>query len=216
MNKKSQLLSLGLLILGISCIIWAITQIYSSPPSTPITEKKDVAINGKKDAPITTTIYDSPVLISSTSDAQANDILYPIRPEEGENIGSLTIPALDQIMPIFHGTNEDELKKGIGHFAGSVMPGENDNSVLSGHRDTIFRELGQLEISDQLIVQTSAGTFTYEIMKILIVEKDDKTIISPTDHAVLTITTCYPFVFIGDAPDRYILIADLVKSELEN
>jgi sortase A len=56
---------------------------------------------------------------------------------EGDNIGNLTIPALKQIMPIIHGTDENELKKGIGHFTQSVLPGEINNSVLSGHRDTL-------------------------------------------------------------------------------
>ena len=59
-------------------------------------------------------------------------------------------------------------------------------------------------------VETSAGTFTYEIKRVRIVDKDDKTVIVPTDHAVLTVTTCYPFDYIGNAPDRYILVADLV------
>jgi len=73
--------------------------------------------------------------------------------------------------------------------------------------------LGKLKIGDQLIVQTSAGTYTYEIKGIRIVHKDDKTVIVPADHAILTVTTCYPFSYIGNAPDRYILIADLVISE---
>lgn len=134
-------------------------------------------------------------------------------PTVGESIGNLRLPAINQVLPIVHGTDEDELSRGIGHFAGSVLPGEKDNSVLSGHRDTVFRELGQLEITDQLIVDTAAGTFTYEIREIKIVPKDDKSIITPTSTAVLTVTTCYPFNFIGSAPDRYILIADLVSSK---
>ena len=81
--------------------------------------------------------------------------------------------------------------------------------MLSGHRDTVFTQLGKLKIGDQLIVQTSAGSFVYEITLIRIVDKDDKTVIVPTDHAVLTVTTCYPFDFIGSAPYRYILVADL-------
>jgi sortase A len=198
-------LSLGLFILGIGCIIWALSEIHgqsvsveSSPSlSEPMTQK-----NEQVEIPI-----------PSTTVVKVNEILYPIRPTEGENIGNLTIPAINQNIPIFHGANEDELKKGIGHFARSVLPGENDNSVLSGHRDTVFRKLGQLKIKDQFIVQTSAGIFTYEIKKFQIVDKDDKTIISPADHAVLTVTTCYPFEYIGDAPDRYILIADLINSQ---
>jgi len=92
-----------------------------------------------------------------------------------------------------------------------VLPGEKDNCVLSGHRDTVFAKLGKLKLEDQLIVQKSAGTFTYEIKRIRIVNKDDKTVIVPTNDAVLTLTTCYPFNFIGSAPERYIISADLLK-----
>lgn len=197
------LLSPGLLILGISFIIWASYQIHenkvstTAPPTPPTPEQLETAIL----PPVS-----KEVIVE-------NQILYPIRPTVGEDIGSLTIPALDQTIPIFHGTDEDELQKGIGHFAQSVLPGENDNSVLSGHRDTVFRKLGQLKLQDKLIVKTSAGVFTYEIKEIKIVGQYDKTIITPTEDAALTVTTCYPFDFIGSAPDRYILIAELINSE---
>jgi sortase A len=132
---------------------------------------------------------------------------------EGEDIGSLSIPVLNQKMPIFQGTGETELKKGVGHFAQSVLPGEKDNCVFSGHRETVFRKLGNLKIGDQLIVQTSAGTFTYVVNGTRIVPADDKTVIVPTDHAVLTMTTCYPFDTPGYYPDRYVVTADLVISK---
>jgi sortase A len=140
-----------------------------------------------------------------------NENLYPVYPAEGDNIGSLTIPALKRKLPIIQGTGENELKKGVGHFTQSVLPGENDNCVLSAHRETFFRQLGNLNIGDLLIVQTSAGTFTYEINGTRIVHEDDRTVIVPTDHAVLTLTTCYPFYTPGYSPDRYIVSADLVK-----
>ena len=142
-----------------------------------------------------------------------DEILYPDYPVEGDHIGSLTIPVLEQKLPIIEGTGRDELKKGVGHFIQSVLPGEEDNCVLSGHRDTVFAKLGELKTGDQLIVETSAGTYTYEIKRIRIVDKDDKTVIVPSDHAILTLSTCYPFNFVGNAPDRYILTADLVIIE---
>jgi len=95
------------------------------------------------------------------------------------------IPALNKELPIIEGTGTAELKKGAGHFIQSTLPGENSNCVLSGHRDTVFVGLGKLKAGDRVIVQTSAGTFTYEIVSIRIVHKDDKTVIVPADHAVL-------------------------------
>lgn len=146
--------------------------------------------------------------VSSAKVEDTETILYHTRPEIGEEIGVLIIPKIDAELPIFHGSDEDELTKGVGHFADSVLPGEEDNAVLSGHRDTIFSELGEVGKNDLLIVKTSAGEFTY---KVRIVDADDRTVIVPKPRATLTVTTCYPFNFIGDAPERYVLVADLLE-----
>jgi len=203
-------LSLGLLILGIICICWAVVHIQEQTVHstyTEITHSSTIATqaNGLR------TNHGNPIESVQTVAAVSNigKLLYPVRPVDGDNIGSLTIPLLRLKLPIFEGTNENDLKRGIGHFSQSVLPGEDNNSVLSGHRDTVFSQLGNLKIGDKLIVKTSAGTFTYVINHIRIVQKDDKTVIVPTNHAVLTLTTCYPFIFVGAAPERYILTANL-------
>jgi sortase A len=145
------------------------------------------------------------------SKEEKEEDLYPTRPKIGEEIGELYIPKLKATLPIFHGTNEDELEKGVGHFAESVLPGENDNSVLSGHRDTVFRKLGEVGEGDLLIVRTSAGEFKYKVNKVRIVDEDDRTVIVPKPRATLTVSTCYPFEYIGSAPERYILVAYLAS-----
>ncbi|TRZ38488.1 class D sortase [Niallia circulans] len=142
--------------------------------------------------------------------------LYVETPKVGDYMGDLYIPKLEATLPIIHGTNEEELEKGVGHFAGSVMPGEDDNSVLSGHRDTVFRKLGEVGKGDLLTVKTVAGEFSYKVMRVRIVDKDDRTVIVPKPKATLTVTTCYPFNYIGDAPKRYILVASLVEEQLNN
>jgi sortase A len=157
-----------------------------------------------------------PAAESETNDPPEinNEIVsYESRPKQGEQMGELYIPKLDATLPIFHGTDEDELDKGVGHFAGSVLPGEKDNAVLSGHRDTVFRRLGEVGVNDLLIVTTSAGEFTYKVRKVRIVDADDRTVIVPKPTATLTVTTCYPFDFVGSAPERYILVAELKKSK---
>lgn len=136
------------------------------------------------------------------------------QPSVGEDMGTLTIPKLNATIPIIHGTGEDELDKGVGHFADSVLPGEADNSVLSGHRDTVFRKLGEVGEGDELVVETKSGSYTYLIHTVRIVDADDRTVIVPTDDAQLTVTTCYPFDFIGDAPDRYVLVGDLIEADV--
>jgi sortase A len=218
MSKMKRILSLGSLILGIGCMIWAIVEIKAQSVYTSVVEiSPSLSMPRTQEKNRQTEV--GPFIAKANPAAHAGfneeKILYPVRPLEGDNIGSLTIPTIKQVLPIIHGANEDELKKGVGHFAQSVLPGEKDNSVLSGHRDTVFRQLGKLKIHDPLIVKTSAGEFTYVIHTIKIVHKDDKSVIAPTDHAVLTVTTCYPFDYIGDAPDRYILSADLMDRDAQ-
>ena len=104
---------------------------------------------------------------------QADKVVYEQRPAIGELMGSLYIPKLDKTLPIIHGTHEDELAKGVGHYADSVLPGEKDNSVLSGHRDTVFRSLGEVGVGDELITTTTAGTFTFQVKKVRIVDFGD-------------------------------------------
>jgi len=137
---------------------------------------------------------------------------------QGELIGTLTIAALQATMPIYEGTDDNSLKKGVGHFIGSALPGLQDkvlyqnNVVLSGHRDSVFEHIGTLKLGELLVVNTASGSFTYKIVKFRIVEANDLTVIVPTPTAVLTLTTCYPFIFFGNAPKRFIVSADMVAS----
>src|ERR1035437_3180375 len=137
---------------------------------------------------------------------------------QGDLIGTLTIAALQATLPIYQGTDDNSLKKGVGHFIGSALPGLQDkvlyqnNVVLSGHRDSVFEHIGSLKLGELLVVNTASGSFTYKIVKFRIVEANDLTVIVPTPTAVLTLTTCYPFIFFGNAPKRFIVSADLVSS----
>jgi sortase A len=198
--------SLGALVLGIGCIGWAVINIGGESLASADAYHSIASI------PATSAVKQAAPARDATSSAASRAVTYPRDPVEGDVIGSLSIPALKEKLPIIEGTDDADLKKGVGHFIQSVLPGAQDNCVLSGHRDTVFSKLSQLKIGDVFITQTAAGTFTYAIRRIRIVGKNDRTVIVPTDHAVLTVTTCYPFHFIGSAPDRYVLVADLVTS----
>lgn len=127
----------------------------------------------------------------------------------GDIIGLLVIPSLNKELAILEGVDEDDLEKGVGHIASTAMPGENDQIVLSGHRDTVFRKLGSLQIGDELQVLMIDESFTYEIKKTYIVDNGASGVIRSTAPVEqLTLTTCYPFSFIGNAPQRYIIEAE--------
>ncbi len=129
-------------------------------------------------------------------------------PATDEVIGILEVPRLDAELPIVEGTDEDDLEQGVGHYTGTAFPNQSEQIVLSGHRDTVFQNFGDLEIGDQLTVQMEYGTFTYDIQETEIVDADDRTVIQSTaPDEVLVLTTCYPFGYMGNAPDRYIIYA---------
>ncbi|MCK0470438.1 class D sortase [Halalkalibacter sp. APA_J-10(15)] len=133
---------------------------------------------------------------------------------QGDVIGILYIPRFDKELPIVSGTDEDELDRGVGHYTTTVLPGQGDQILLSGHRDTVFRGFGDLEMGDEFIVKMPYGEFTYVMYEDEIVDADDRTVIRSTaPDEILTLSTCYPFGFVGSAPDRYIVYAKPVDAE---
>lgn len=131
----------------------------------------------------------------------------PFTPLEGDVIGSLHIPKLEKKLPIIEGTDEEMLEKGVGHYSATAFPGEQEQILLSGHRDTVFQRFNELEMGDRFLVEMPYGIFEYEIRKTEIVDADNTTVIRPRGEEVLTVSTCYPFGYIGSAPDRYIIYA---------
>lgn len=134
------------------------------------------------------------------------------RPKIGAQFGKVLMPTIKLDYPLYHGDDDEELAKGIGHDPGTTLPGENGNVVIDGHRDTVFRNLGDVKIGDIITIETSYGTFNYKAAKTRIVNEDDRTVIVRSDKEMLTIYTCYPFNYIGHAPKRYVLTADFVDS----
>jgi sortase A len=151
------------------------------------------------------------VATKSTTEPTVN---YSPYPKLGDVIGTISLPSLKEKLPIIEGTDDAELKRGVGHFIGSVLPGVSDNSVLAGHRDSVFSNLGKLVLGDPIVVRTITGEFTYTVIKFRIVMATDRTVIVPTPTAILTLSTCYPFRYFGNAPKRYIVSAELTRSEL--
>ena len=129
-------------------------------------------------------------------------------PDTGETVGLLAIPKINAELAIVEGTDPDDLEKGVGHYKGAYFPGDQGQIVLSGHRDTVFRKLGELKIGDSLKMEMPYGSYTYEIIGTKIVKSDDTSIITlQREKEELILTTCYPFSYVGNAPKRYIIYA---------
>lgn len=125
----------------------------------------------------------------------------------GDVIGILNIPRLDREIPIIEGTGSDILDKGVGHLSSSYMPKEDNMIFLAGHRNTVFTNFNKIQKGDSFYFKNSKGNYKYTVKNIKIVPRDDKTIIKKYDEEVLIVCTCYPFGYLGDAPDRIIFYA---------
>ncbi|MCL6549120.1 MAG: sortase [Alicyclobacillus sp.] len=137
--------------------------------------------------------------------------LWPVLPAPGTNIGELTFPTIHLKVPVVQGTHWDELKLGAGHYMASALPGQGGNVFVSGHRDTVFASLRFLKVGDPIVFSTPYGDFVYRAVRFQIVSKYDTRPLSPTPYETLTLSTCYPFFYVGFAPKRYIVYTRLVS-----
>ena len=119
----------------------------------------------------------------------------------------LTIDNLDITVPVYNGTDEYNLNRGVGRIKGTARVDTDGNLGIAGHRDGFFRPLKDIQVGDNMELQTAGGTVTYAVSSIEIVEPDDVSVLSPTDGRTITLVTCYPFYYVGHAPKRFIVKA---------
>jgi sortase A len=126
---------------------------------------------------------------------------------EGTLVGRIEVPRLDLTAVVFEGTSDGTLARGVGHLKGSAAPGSWGNLVLAAHRDTYFHKLRAIQPGDEITVSALNGRFRYKVESTEIVEPDSTDVIQPVNSPVMTLITCYPFAYIGSAPERFIVRA---------
>jgi sortase A len=129
------------------------------------------------------------------------------RPARGELLGKLKVPRLNMSVVVLEGSDDAVLKKGPGHVEETAFPGELGNVAIAGHRDTHFRALRNIRLNDEVILTTRTGSIRYFIDSINIIHPTDMEILDPSPGPALTLITCYPFEFIGNAPMRFVIRA---------
>jgi sortase A len=134
--------------------------------------------------------------------------------QRGDTVAKLEIPRLGGQWYIVEGTEEQDLRLGPGHLQGTAFPGEKGNCVIAGHRDTQFRKLKDIKKGDEIVLTTSIGTSRYRVTGYDIVKPTDTRSIQDTPNAVLNLVTCYPFYYVGSAPNRFIVHAELAGPEI--
>lgn len=188
------------IVAGLSLVGWFGFEYYSSMQSVQKLNGEEVVKEKPDD-------YTNP-FIENEGEVKLPDISF----QPGEGVATLIIPSIDLVFDVFMGTDDDVLAKGVGMYNSDLTttPDIGGHTVLSGHRDSVFSPVGELEDGDSLYVRYQDIDYHYKIDKTWITDAEDRSVIVEKDNPTLTLSTCYPFHFIGSAPDRYIVEAELV------
>jgi sortase A len=127
-------------------------------------------------------------------------------------LGRLEIPSLDLKVMVHDGTDPWSLNRAVGRIEGTSKPGEPGNLGIAGHRDGFFRSLRHLTPGESITLTTLEGRYEYKVDDIEIVAPDEIEVLEDGSRPSLTLVTCYPFYYVGSAPQRYIVKAELVAA----
>ena len=141
----------------------------------------------------------SAIRISAWHDAMREPAATPL--------AVLRIPKIRLEVAVLPGTDDRTLDRAIGHIEDTAPPGTDGNSGLAGHRDGFFRGLKDIETGDTIVLETPDATEMYLVERTWIVTPEDVSVLDPTPSRSLTLVTCYPFYYVGSAPQRFIVRA---------
>jgi sortase A len=122
-------------------------------------------------------------------------------------LGVLRIERFGLEVPVLEGSDDWTLNRAVGHIDDTALPGTDGNIGIAGHRDGFFRGLKDIQAGDALALETLDGTSLYRIDRTWIVDPEDVSVLDPTPEPAVTLVTCYPFYFVGSAPQRFIVRA---------
>jgi sortase A len=133
------------------------------------------------------------------------------RAEPGAWVARLEGPTVELKATVLEGSDDRTLRRAAGHIEYTPLPGEGGNIGIAGHRDTTFYPVRKLKTGDRLTLTTASHVFEYEVHDTWIVEPEDIQVLDPTTRPALTLVTCYPFNFVGNAPKRFIVRGELIS-----
>lgn len=126
---------------------------------------------------------------------------------EGFPIATVKIPRIGIETIVVQGDSEKILSLAVGHIPGTALPGQPGNMVLAGHRDTFFRSLRNIRVGDRIVIESPEGSIDYQVESASVVAPTDLSVLRNAGTKELTLITCYPFSWIGSAPDRFVVRA---------
>jgi sortase A len=129
---------------------------------------------------------------------------------KGDLIGLIKIPRLGISVIVIEGTSATILRRAAGHISGTALPGQPGNVGIAAHRDTFFLPLRNVRTNDTITLTTLSGEYRYRVVSTRIVSPTVVAVLNRSANEVLTLVTCYPFYFVGEAPDRFIVRAERI------
>ena len=127
----------------------------------------------------------------------------PLRP--GDLLGRIAIPRIGISAMVAEGDDARTLARAVGHIPGTAIPESIGNVGLAGHRDTFFRGLGRIRLKDLIELETAQGKYQYEVVRVSVVDPDQIEVLDSSNKSELTLVTCYPFHYLGAAPQRFVV-----------
>jgi sortase A len=159
--------------------------------------------------------------VSSTAQPVSLSSIAP--PSEGSVIGRVAIGRLNVSAVVRQGVDSETLRTAVGHVPSTALPGAPGNFAIAAHRDTLFRALKDIQRGDLVTFQSPTGLFSYQVLATRIVKPSDVSVLRPdgggliqyqagtAPKQILTMITCYPFYYVGSAPKRFVVEAQLVN-----
>jgi sortase A len=147
--------------------------------------------------------------LSRTATGHRLEPAPPVR--RGDVVAEIEIPRLDLSVMVFEGDDAGILEQGAGHIPGTSLPSGSGNIGIAAHRDTYFRPLRTIHANDLIALKTPAGISRYAVTETEVVPPSDIGVLAPAFGRDLTLVTCYPFYYVGSAPQRFIVHARRIK-----
>jgi len=193
LSRSLQVLEWVLFCIGVGSIGWLVTAQMAS-------DREQAALSRELDR------------LAATADRAHDVALAPamfVAPAAFGLVGRIEVPRLQLSALAREGADVRTLRRAIGHIPGTALPGPTGNAGFAAHRDTFFRPLKSVRNGDEVIVTTTRGVFRYLVTGTRVVEPTDVSVLDPTAEGTLTLVTCYPFDYVGSAPQRFIVRAAL-------
>jgi sortase A len=206
--SRNTLFAIAIVALGYYGYVSADTWIYQAYQTRQFEQAVGKSTPGSPVAETANRETNTGVPLARVGGSSAMTFGVPGRP--GSVLGQIEIKKTGLAVMILEGTDNRSLRRGVGHIQYTALPGQPGNVAIAGHRDTFFRDLRKIAKNDEITLTTFSGSFHYAVDFSEVVEPNNTEALDPSSDAILTLVTCYPFSYVGPAPERLIVRAHLI------